>query len=378
MNTNDLRGKVLRIKVNDDGSYTIPAGNLFAPGTARTRPEIYAMGFRNPFRIQVDENDVAYVTDYSPDSSPAARSAARPARAAWRSSASPPTTAGRCAMTPTSRTTSGTSTPSRRSTTRRSRTSATTRPRGRTTPRGGTRASTSGSTPADHATRTSGTRTRTTDPPAGTPCFATYDRPARPARARSSSRSSATGGVGPHGAATYDYDPDNPSETKFPPYYDGAIVFGEFTQDTMREVRFDSAEPDPQDQPVPELRSGASSRPRSRSSATTRWTCSSGPTATSTCSPTATASSTPNADAGMYRWEYKKGPRAPHAVRQRHADERAGAADGAVLAARARATTDPGDSITFAWDFDDQRQRRLDRPEPESHVHHRRASTRPG
>ena len=26
------------------------------------------MGFRNPFRIQVDENDVAYVTDYSPDS----------------------------------------------------------------------------------------------------------------------------------------------------------------------------------------------------------------------------------------------------------------------------------------------------------------------
>jgi len=26
------------------------------------------MGFRNPFRLQVDENDVAYVSDYSPDS----------------------------------------------------------------------------------------------------------------------------------------------------------------------------------------------------------------------------------------------------------------------------------------------------------------------
>ena len=26
------------------------------------------MGFRNPFRIQVDYNDVAYITDYSPDS----------------------------------------------------------------------------------------------------------------------------------------------------------------------------------------------------------------------------------------------------------------------------------------------------------------------
>ena len=28
------------------------------------------MGFRNPFRIQVDEDGVAYVSDYSPDSTP--------------------------------------------------------------------------------------------------------------------------------------------------------------------------------------------------------------------------------------------------------------------------------------------------------------------
>ena len=68
MNTNDLRGKVLRIKVDDNGSYTIPAGNLFAQGTPETRPEVYAMGFRNPFRIQVDSKDIAYITDYSPDS----------------------------------------------------------------------------------------------------------------------------------------------------------------------------------------------------------------------------------------------------------------------------------------------------------------------
>src|SRR5688572_17113684 len=43
-NTNDLRGKLLRIRVQEDGSYTIPEGNLFPPGTAQTRPEIYAMG----------------------------------------------------------------------------------------------------------------------------------------------------------------------------------------------------------------------------------------------------------------------------------------------------------------------------------------------
>ncbi len=67
-NTNDLRGKILRIKVNDDGSYSIPSGNLFAPGTDKTRPEIYAMGFRNPFRLSVDKaTGIVYVGDYGPD-----------------------------------------------------------------------------------------------------------------------------------------------------------------------------------------------------------------------------------------------------------------------------------------------------------------------
>jgi glucose/arabinose dehydrogenase/PKD repeat protein len=75
-NTNDLRGKILRIKVNADGSYTIPDGNLFAPGTDRTRPEIYAMGFRNPFRFSVDkETGIVHVGDYGPDAG-----AADPAR----------------------------------------------------------------------------------------------------------------------------------------------------------------------------------------------------------------------------------------------------------------------------------------------------------
>ena len=67
-NTNDLRGKILRIKVNPNGTYGIPAGNLFAPGTAGTRPEIYAMGFRNPFRMSVDKaTGTVYVGDYGPD-----------------------------------------------------------------------------------------------------------------------------------------------------------------------------------------------------------------------------------------------------------------------------------------------------------------------
>lgn len=69
-NTNDLRGKIIRITPTDtaEGGYTIPDGNLFAPGTAQTRPEIYAMGFRNPFRVAIhpDTGDIL-VADYGPD-----------------------------------------------------------------------------------------------------------------------------------------------------------------------------------------------------------------------------------------------------------------------------------------------------------------------
>ncbi|WP_406673962.1 PQQ-dependent sugar dehydrogenase [Nonomuraea sp. N2-4H] len=68
-NTNDLRGKILRIKPKENGGgYTIPKGNLFRPGTKGTRPEIYAMGLRNPFRIELNKRTgELYVGDYSPD-----------------------------------------------------------------------------------------------------------------------------------------------------------------------------------------------------------------------------------------------------------------------------------------------------------------------
>ncbi|QJE97098.1 PQQ-dependent sugar dehydrogenase [Luteolibacter luteus] len=68
-NTNDLRGKILRIRPKADGSYEIPEGNLFRKGTPDTRPEIYAMGFRNPWRFSIDPADGAlYVGDVGPDS----------------------------------------------------------------------------------------------------------------------------------------------------------------------------------------------------------------------------------------------------------------------------------------------------------------------
>ncbi|RFC46315.1 MAG: cytochrome c [Verrucomicrobia bacterium] len=67
-NTNDLRGKILRIKPTAEGGYTIPEGNLFPPGTPQTRPEIYAMGFRNPWRFNIDPvSGFVYVGDVGPD-----------------------------------------------------------------------------------------------------------------------------------------------------------------------------------------------------------------------------------------------------------------------------------------------------------------------
>ncbi len=59
-NTNDLRGKILRIHPEDDGSYTIPEGNLFPEENPKTRQEIYTMGHRNPWRISID-NETGYI-----------------------------------------------------------------------------------------------------------------------------------------------------------------------------------------------------------------------------------------------------------------------------------------------------------------------------
>lgn len=71
-NTNDLRGKIIRIHPEANGTYSIPQGNLFPKGTSQTRPEIYTMGHRNPFRIAVDKKTgYVYWGEVGPDASKA-------------------------------------------------------------------------------------------------------------------------------------------------------------------------------------------------------------------------------------------------------------------------------------------------------------------
>jgi PKD repeat protein/type 1 glutamine amidotransferase len=358
LNTNDLRGKVLRITVADDGSYTVPAGNLFAPGTTGTRPEIYAMGFRNPFRIQVDSDNVAYVTDYSPDSqvpqqfrgpqgTGRVEVVRKPANYGWPlcmksdlpyyrwnfNTSAPlddppqPYECGNPAKGPDN--------------TSRWNTGATIDP---VTAPGLVQ------TPPITQPDIWYSYRDNQNPPQGTPCFAAYG-PSPLGTCPQLFPELFTGGVGPHGAAAYEFDPANPSETKFPPYYDGAMILGEFTQDTMREVRFDSqnrifkinqflncgqallpapTQPFECDNPM-DMQFGADGNFYLLTYGDGFFNA--------------------NADAGMYRWEYIKGPEAPRAVVS--ATPRSGPAPLTVqFSSAGSGDNDPGDSITFAWDFD--------------------------
>jgi cytochrome c len=67
-NTNDLRGKILRIHPEEDGTYTVPDGNLFPKGTAKTKPEIFVMGVRNAYSLRYDPVNKGIVWgDVGPD-----------------------------------------------------------------------------------------------------------------------------------------------------------------------------------------------------------------------------------------------------------------------------------------------------------------------
>jgi cytochrome c len=353
LNTNDLRGKILRIDVNRDGSYDIPRGNLFDERRDtfnQTRPEIYAMGLRNPFRITLDENDIAYVTDYSPDSQvpqifrgpPGTGRVVivrKPSNYGWPVCYSN--------ELPYYRWNFNTATPLD---------------------------SPPQAFECDNPTRGPENTSRwntglthgppITDPdiwysyrdnqvppngPLGTPCPANY-RQDPPGTCPQLFPELGTGGVGPHGAAPYDYDRRNPDPGKLPPYYDGAFIFGEFTRDYVREIRVDS------NNRVFKINNFLNCGP-APATPTRPFVCDNpmdmefGRDGNFYLLTYGDGFFNINPDASMAKFSYVKGQRAPQAVLN------ATPTDGqnpltVEFSSDGTFDPDPGDSIEFAWDFD--------------------------
>ena len=204
-NSNDLRGKILRIDVQDDGSYTIPAGNLFAPGTEKTRPEIFVMGVRNPFRIDYDpETGAVTWGDYGPDAGTASDLRGPMGYVEWQSTTE--ADQRRLAVLPRTE---------------------------RELQRLGLRDADPG-----RLVRLRRHGPMNTVAPQHRPARSCPRRPHRrsgTATSRRTSRgpSSAAGGQAPMGGPTYRYDEENTSTTKFPEYWDGKAFMAEFSRDRV-------------------------------------------------------------------------------------------------------------------------------------------------
>lgn len=361
-NTNDLRGKLLRIHVQPDGSYTIPSGNLFAPGTAGTRPEIYAMGFRNPFRLNLDPNDVAYVTDYSPDSrvpqvfrgppgTGRMEIVRHPANYGWPMCVSPTLPYYRWNFAeskplddPPQTFECGNPSHGPENTSRLNT--------GLTV------------TPALTAPDMWYSYQDNNQPtPLGTPCAAQYTQDPPGTCPQLFPELGPGGGVGPHGAAPYHFDPNNPNPTKFPAYYDKSIFFAEFTRDTMREIRLDSHGHIFKINDL--LNCGDVSADRKvlpficDAPMDMRW----GPDGDFYLLSYGDGFFRANPDALLVKFSYVKGTRAPTAVMS--ATPTNGQAPLTVHFTSAGSNDpDPGDSITYAWDFNNDGTVDSSEPDP--------------
>jgi cytochrome c len=348
-NTNDLRGKLLRIRVRPDGSYTIPRGNLFSPGTRGTRPEIYAMGFRNPFRLNLDENDVAYVTDYSPDSRTPqvfrgppgigrVQIVRRPANYGWPFCMAP--------ELPYYRWNFAASTPL----------DDPPRPFECGNPRRGPQNTSRHNTglavtpPVTKPDVWYSYNDNNPPTPLGTPCPAYYTVDPPGTCPQLFPEFGPGGGVGPHGAAPYDFDPKNPNPTKFPAYYDNAIFFAEFTRDYLREIRLDSRGRVFKINDL--LTCGDVSADRNTkpfvcdAPMDMRW----GPDGNFYLLSYGDGFFRPNPDALLVKFSYVKGTRAPTA---KLTATPSGQAPLTVnFSSDGSADPDPGESIRFDWDLD--------------------------
>ncbi|MFF4230418.1 ThuA domain-containing protein [Streptomyces sp. NPDC001820] len=302
-NTNDLRGKILRIKVNDDASYSVPDGNLFAPGTAKTRPEIYAMGFRNPFRFSVDKKTgIVYVGDYGPDAG-AADPKRGPGGQVEFARITKPGNFGWPFCT----------------------------------------GNNNAYVDYDFATKTSGAtfdcaapknesphNTGLVDLPPAQPAWIPYDGGSVP--------EFGTGSESPMGGPVYRYDAASTSPVKFPEAYDGDYFAGEFGRRWIKRIEQGADGAVQSINPVP-------------------WTGTQimdmafGPDGALYVLDYGTAWFGGDENSGLYRIENATGGRSP--VAEAAANKTSGQAPLRVAFSSAGTTDGDGDALTYAWDFGD-------------------------
>ncbi|WCN04851.1 PQQ-dependent sugar dehydrogenase [Streptomyces sp. M92] len=302
-NTNDLRGKILRIKVNADGSYGIPSGNLFPPGTARTRPEIYAMGFRNPFRMSVDKaTGTVYVGDYGPDAGTASASRGPAGQVEFNRVTEagnfgwPYCTGDNDAYVDHDFAT------------------------------GGAGATFDCAAPRNTSPRNSGL----TDLPPAQPAWIPYDGGSVP--------EFGSGSESPMGGPVYRYDANSASDVKFPEAYDGDFFAGEFGRRWIKRVE-----------------TGGDGTVQSINafpwSGTQVMDMAFGPDGALYVLDYGTGYFNGDANSALYRIEHITGGHAP--VAQAGADTTSGTAPLTVAFSSAGSSDADGDALTHAWDFGD-------------------------
>ncbi|MEU9889460.1 ricin-type beta-trefoil lectin domain protein [Sphaerisporangium sp. NPDC051011] len=317
-NTNDLRGKINRIHPEDNGTYTIPTGNLFPQGTAQTRPEIYIMGTRNPYRVWVDKkaNNTLYWGEVGPDAGatipnrgPAAydefNRATGPGNYGWPYCGGPNVAYNDWDF-------------------------AANAPRG-WFPCGGTTG------PVNNSPRNTGLQQLPPTKPAlvweqhgGSREWPALDSP---------------GGCGsPNHTEVYHYDPALNSDVKWPQYYDDKWLISEYCRNWIKEVQFDNGNPSTGTPTViePVLSGMSFVHPIDMEF---------GPDGSLYLLEYGSGYFSGAADAGLYKINYVQGGRSPIAVAT--ADKDNGLAPLTVAFSSAGSSDPDGNPLTYAWDFDD-------------------------
>lgn len=309
-NTNSLSGKVLRIRPTAEGTYTVPEGNLFAAGTALTRPEIYAMGLRNPFTIGVDRRtDTVFVGEYGPDAGSPNPNRGPRATVEWN---------------------------------------ALTRPGNYGWPYcvGGNTAyndynfETQTSGPkfdcANGPTNNSPNNTGLTQLPPAIPAAVWYNN-----NGTEKSSPDAPQGGAPTAGSVYDYNPDLRSDRKWPQYWEGKAPFGEWNSGQLFSFQIDPTTAAVQD--INRILPALSFRRIHR----LEW----GADGALYVIDWGTGFNGNNADSGIYRIDYISGTRAP--IARITADKTSGPAPLTVAFSSLGSRDPDGTNVTYSWNFGD-------------------------